>query len=558
MNKRLQQFRLLFSPADKRKFLELTILMAIAGLMEMAGIGLLAGTVAIFFNPDNARAIALFDRFRSLFPESSYNIFIISAIGFVSLLLIIKNLFSLFIIALQSKFLRNRQNAISCRLFKSFLNAEYRDYLSRSTDEYNGVLERIKRIFDGFFAPALQFVADVIIIICLSCAALFMLPWGAIAVLLLTVVTAWLINKCFNVCNRKLGEEFHLLEREENKLRLNVLLGMEQIKISGAGEKFLHRFSQASTAICRRSASLYTLGQIPRLALECVALLLICAVFAILLFSGTSQERIILTFTVIIAAMARVLPALSRAHYSLTLLKQNGAMLDELSGKLFGLPQENLDVTTERTDFSGDIVVEKLNFSYDEKNPVLKDFSCMIPARRITGIAGRSGSGKTTLINLLSSLFHPDSGSIKVNGCDISENIPAWRKQLGYVPQNVFIFDGTLRENVALGCDTENIDDAKVAAALRDAQLADFAGTPEMMLNSFAGLSGGQKQRIGIARALYTSPGVLILDEATSALDQNTETEFLKVLENLRGKVTVIVISHRPETLAVCDKTIYF
>ena len=556
MNKRLQQSRQLFSPADKRKFLGITFLMAVAGVMEMAGIGLLAGVVAIFFNPDNPQAVSALHKFQSFFPNSSYKTFIISAIGIVSLLLIIKNVFSFFIVALQSKFLRDRQNAISCRLFNSFLNADYRSFITGSADEYSGVLERIKRVFDNFFSPALQLVADTIVIACLSFAALFMLPWSAIAVLLLTVAAAWGITRCFNLRNHKLGEEFHQLDREENKLRLNVLLGMEQIKISGAGEKFFHRFSLASTAICRRAASLYTLGQIPRLALECVALLLICAVFAILLFSGTSQERIILIFTVIVAAMARILPALSRAHYNLTQLKQYGVLLDELSEKLLELPQEEFAKTTENTDFSGDIVVEKLNFSYDGKVSVLQDFSCQIPAGKITGISGRSGTGKTTLINLLSSLFRPDSGTIKVGGREISENIPAWRRQLAYVPQNVFIFDGTLRENIALGSSLKEIDDNHIVEALKAAQLPEFAETPEMMLNSRSGLSGGQRQRIGIARALYASRKVLILDEATSALDQNTETEFLKVLENLRGKATIIVISHRPETMAVCDKII--
>ena len=556
MNKRLQQIRQLFSPSDKRKLAGIIVLMAVAGIMEMAGIGLLAGVVAIFFNPENPRATAVFSCFKSIFPDSTYNTFIISAVGSVVLLLIVKNIFSLFIIALQSNFLRSRQNAISCRLFKNFLNADYRNYITRTADEYSGVLERIKRTFDNFFSPALQLCADMTVIGCLSFAALVILPWSAIAVLLLTIIMAWVISKCFNLRNQRLGEEYHQLEREENKLRFNVLLGMEQIKISGAGDNFLRRFTRASTAICRRAASLYTLGQIPRLALESIALLLVCAVFAILLFSGVSQERIILTFTVIVAAMARMLPALSRAHYNLTQLKQYGVLLDELSGKLLGQPQEKFAVTTGNTDFSGDIVVEKLNFSYDGKNPVLKDFSCQIPAGKITGISGRSGSGKTTLINLLSSLFQPDSGVIKAGGTDISENIRSWRSQLAYVPQNVFVFDGTLRENIALGCNPEEIDDKKIIEALKSAQLAEFSETPDMMLNSRTGLSGGQKQRVGIARALYASRKVLILDEATSALDQTTETEFLKVLENLRGKVTVIVISHRPETMAVCDKII--
>jgi ABC-type bacteriocin/lantibiotic exporter with double-glycine peptidase domain len=282
----------------------------------------------------------------------------------------------------------------------------------------------------------------------------------------------------------------------------------------------------------------------------------VCAVFAILLFSGVAREEIVLIFTVIVAAMARVLPALSRAHYNLTQLKQYGILLDELMDKLTGLPQENTAITSPHAEFSKDITVENISFSYTPDKTVLNNFSCRIPACRLTGISGRSGTGKTTFINLLSSLFKADCGTIKCGGIDIQSNIPAWRKQLGFVPQNVFIFDGSLKENVALGCPEEDIDVEKVKSVLRAAQLGDFADTPEMMLNSHAGLSGGQRQRIGIARALYNSPEVLILDEATSALDTETETAFLKVLENLRGKVTVIVISHRPETLAICDNII--
>ena len=556
MNKRLQQFRKIFTPADKRKFLGITFLMAIAGVMEMAGIGLLAGVVVLFLNPENANAICLFDSFKKLFPESNYNLFIIAAIGSVALLLVLKNLFTFFIVSLQSRFICDRQNAICCRLFGNFLHSDYQHFIANSTDEYNGVIERVKRVFTGFFNPALQLVADIIIIAFLSAAALLMLPWSAITVLLLTVVLAWLTTKCFQRRNQRVGEELLQVEQAENKLRFNALLGIEQIKISGAEENFFHRFSNSNFTLCRRFATLFTLGQIPRLALECIALLLVCAVFAILLFSGIAREEIVLIFTVLVAAMARMLPALSRAHYNLTQLRQYGVLLDELSDKLTALPQENITATAPDTDFVQDIVVENLSFAYTPDSPVLQNFNCQIPAMKITGISGRSGTGKTTLINLLATLFHPQAGRIKCGGTDISRNIPAWRKQLGFVPQNVFIFDGSLRENVALGCEKEKIDDAKVASALRDAQLANFADTPEMMLNSHSGLSGGQRQRIGIARALYNDPAVLILDEATSALDAATETGFLKVLENLRGKVTIIVISHRKETLDICDKII--
>ncbi len=558
MKKYLEQFRKLFTPADKKKFLAIILLMALAGIMEMAGIGLLAVAATIFLEPDGFISRNLYGEFHKFFPGASQQIFTLTAISSVLLLLIFKNMFALFIIALQSRFLRNRQHRLSCRLFNAYINADYRHYISRSADEYNGAIERIKRLFDYFFQPATQLVADSIVIFCLILASLLLLPWRAIMLLGALVIAAWLITKLFQQLNQRLGKEQFQQELKENKLRLNVLLGMEQIKISGAEEYFYKRLKNETADLCHRLGTLYTLGQIPRLALESVAMLMVCVIFAVLLLSATPNEEILLFFTIIIAAMARVLPALSRAHYNLTQIKQNSVFLDEFSAELNNIAQETPPVSNEHFDYNGDIVIEKLRFSYIPGKPVINELNCEFRSRQITGIAGRSGTGKTTLINLIAGLFIPESGKISANGSDISLNYPAWRRQIGYVPQNIFIFDGTLRENIALGTDPDEIDDNRITEVLKLAQLSEFSENPAMMLNSASGLSGGQRQRIGIARALYRNPGVLILDEATSALDGNTENALLKVLQDLRGKTTIIVISHRQETLNICDKIITF
>ena len=197
----------LLSPADKRKFLGITLLMVLAGVMEMAGIGLLAAAATIFLEPDGFVTANLYGEFRKFFPGASQQIFTLTAISAVLLMLIIKNLFSLFIIALQSRFLHNQRNQLSCRLFVSYINADYRDYIKRSADEYNGAIERIKRLFDNFFSPATQLVADVIVIFCLILASILLLPWRAIALLAAMIIAAWLVNKFFQRLNHRLGAE---------------------------------------------------------------------------------------------------------------------------------------------------------------------------------------------------------------------------------------------------------------------------------------------------------------------------------------------------------------
>lgn len=527
------------------------MLLAFSGLLEMTGVGLLAGAVALFLSPESSYAEKLFSLFRQYFPGAGQQAFQFTAIAGVSLLLVIKNLLAYFIIALGAKFLRSAQHTISCRMFRNCLEADYRRFISRPTDEYNGVMERINRLFDSWFQPGLQFIADVIVIALLAVMALLLLPWKAIAVLPFMFAGAWGINRIFQKLNRHLGEVRYQDEVRENKLRLNVLLGMEQIRISGAGEHFFDNYRELNANLCRHSAKLYTLGQIPRLSLESIAIIMAAAVFGILLYSGAGRGETLMTFTVIAAAMARVLPALSRAHYSLTQLKQNGVLLDELSSELDFLDHRELPVDPGvKPDCKEDIILENVSFSYTEGKPVIQNLSCRFKARQINGIAGRSGIGKTTLINLLSGFFRPDSGTISAGETDITLNLPAWRKQLGYVPQNVFIFEAGVKENVTMGCGT--FDPVRFERALTAAQLPEFIRTPEKILNR-TNLSGGQQQRIGIARALYRDPGLLILDEATSALDGKTENAFLEVLESLRGQVTVIVISHRKETLDICD-----
>ena len=557
MKRELLIIRKLFTPRDKKKFVMLTVLMALSGIMEMAGIGLLAGAVALFLNPESTYAQECFDYARSIFPQLKYNSFVFYAISAVALILILKNGFAFFIISVQSKFLRRKQQELAERFFDMLLKSDYRSYIDHPTDEYSGVIERLKRLFDCFFQPALQLVADAIVIVCLIAASLFLLPWSALGGIMAMVAVMFAIHRLFQSINRRMGEDFHTAELEENKLRLDVLLGMEPIKLAGAEKDFFRNFSTANAGICRRSAALYTLGQIPRLSLESLTLVLVCTIFVLLLNSGAAQSEIILTFTIIVAAMARVLPALSRAHYNLTQLKQFAVLLEEFSTSINTLkletpPADPHTIPPARSD----IVLKDVCFSYIEETPVIKNLNCTFSAQKTTGIAGRSGIGKTTLINLLSGLFTPSSGTISAGGVPISRNLPAWRKQIAVVPQNPFIFSATLRENIAVGIPACEVDDEKIISALHDAQLPEFAGDLDRVLNPRSGLSGGQRQRIAIARALYRAPAVLILDEATSALDEQTESNLLDVLENLRGKTTIIIISHRQDTLAICDRTI--
>ena len=214
--------------------------------------------------------------------------------------------------------------------------------------------------------------------------------------------------------------------------------------------------------------------------------------------------------------------------------------------------------------FEKEISVENLTFSYPEtSNAIFTNVSFKIPKGKFIGIIGPSGAGKTTFVDLLLGLLKPSSGSIKVDGTDISGNIGGWLDNVSYVPQSIYLIDGTIKENIAFGVLPENIDDQKIEKVLKMAELYDFVQTLDLKENTQCGdkgakLSGGQRQRIGIARALYQNPTVLILDEATSALDNETEKQITDTINKLKGEITIIAIAHRLSTLESCDFKIKF
>ena len=260
------------------------------------------------------------------------------------------------------------------------------------------------------------------------------------------------------------------------------------------------------------------------------------------------------------AAAFKMIPSVNRLLSAFQILRFSGPVIDLVNGEL-NLKNEFKKEYNSQINSNNIISIENISFNYNSNSNklILRDVNLKIDKGDFIGFIGESGSGKTTLVDLILGLLTPTKGKICVDSININQNLRSWQNIIGYVPQDIFLTDDTIKKNIAFGNDEHEIDEENVDYAIRTSQLSNVVNNIENNLDAIVGekgvkLSGGQRQRIGIARALYKKPQILVLDEATSSLDVDTEKEIMKSINSLVGTLTIIAVSHRYSTLADCKK----
>ncbi|MDD3154365.1 MAG: ABC transporter ATP-binding protein [Victivallaceae bacterium] len=362
--------------------------------------------------------------------------------------------------------------------------------------------------------------------------------------------------------NYDTGKVISELETESSQIAVAAVGDFKMLRLTGAWNFFYQQYARCAFGSKRNQAYLAAIGQLPRLVIEGLVICLGMGVLFFAVYRGVDTGRILMLVAFYVAASYRLLPSLSRIHYHLMMLRQGRASFEKLYAALTALPKEPEPDRSAQYPEACDIDVKDLSFRYRADMPWLfRHFNLQIKPCECVAFTGKTGAGKTTFADLLAGLFVPDSGSITSGGVDIFRNLPLWRSRIGYVPQSVGLFNGSIRDNIAFGIAPEEIDDRRVWEVLKLAQIDEFVrslprGLEELVGESGVLLSGGQRQRIGIARALYRNIRLLILDEATSALDVDTEKALVDALDTLRGSCTILVIAHRLSTIEKCDRVI--
>ena len=347
------------------------------------------------------------------------------------------------------------------------------------------------------------------------------------------------------------------------------VMGIKEIKIARKENYFINEYSKCGAGYVSAVQRYNLYNATPRLLIETTAIASMVLYLMIQIIGGTGARDILPQITLLAMVAMRLIPCANRINNHLTSISYFEPFFMGVSDNLQEeIRDENIDydektyqkkTEVEKLDIKKDIVLKDITYKYPNTDVLIFDHADMtIPVGKSVGIVGTSGAGKTTVVDILLGLLQIETGSILADGVEVREHYASWLKNIGYIPQTIFMIDSTIRKNVAFGCPDEDIDDDKVWEALREAQLDEFVrGLPEGLDTSIGErgirLSGGQRQRIGIARALFEDPEVLVLDEATSALDNETEAAIMDSINRLHGRKTLIIIAHRLQTIEKCD-----
>tara|TARA_X000000950_G_C13879726_1_gene646392 strand:+ start:408 stop:2057 length:1650 start_codon:yes stop_codon:yes gene_type:complete len=536
--------------------------MLVAAALEMLGIALIIPTVLTMMGREFSEGFSFLQKifvYLKVDSPEEKSIIIISSLASVFLA---KNIFLAFASWFQLHYVFNVYFKVSKKILLNYLNQQYPFFLTHNSSELirNILIETNQFIF-FVLMQGLLIIAEVIVVVGLVAIMFTVEPTGT-AVLSLTGIMAIL---CFYKISAKYLQKIGNARQEADALRLRALQesfgAIKEIKLHNHEKNSAESFAKLNNVWLNATRQNQFLNNLPRLGIEVAAVFCLLILITTMLLSGAKADEFLPTVALFGAMAFRLMPSFTRIITGLQSLDYALPVLNIVHSELLTIPPKFAH-SDEPILFNKEIIFENVSFHYSGAgHPALKNFSTTIRKNDFVGITGASGSGKTTIVDLLIGLLKPISGEIKSDGVNIHKNLKTWSKQIGYVPQSVYLINDTLKNNIAFGVSDNEIDTKKLLKAVKSAQLGAYVKTLPLGLETIVGerginFSGGQVQRIGIARALYREPKILILDEATSALDKNTSESFLQALQVLRGKCTIIFITHRLNGLKGFDKII--
>ena len=552
----IKKLNSILSGKDKIFLLFLFIFSVFVAIMETFAISIIMPFIAVAVNFKMIQENKYFHYFYHLFNFSS-TVYFVATFGILLIIFyIFRGAINIIYYFFLGKFSAGRYHNIAYRLFSNYMSMSYMQFINSNTSELSKAIVTEAYNLTIIINSFLLLISEIFVAIFIYFILLYV-NWGM--TILLTAFLAFnvlFLIKTVSSQIKKSGEK-----REKFQLRFYKILNssfgnFKLIKLKSKEKNVLNNFFESSVGFASANIKNLSLTNVPKYLLEAIGFSLVSFFVVYSVLKNHADIRNILPLiSIFILGLYRLLPSANRILSNYNLIIFLNKSLDIVHKDIYQISEELGDDPVELNE---QIVLKDISFGYVENKPILKNINMTIKKGERIAITGETGSGKSTLVDLIIGLLKPDKGEIFIDGVMLNnKNIKSWRNKSGYIPQTIYLFDGTVAQNIVIGEDT--IDEDKVREVLKKANMLDFLEKHHEGIYTKVGeggikLSGGQKQRVAIARALYDDPDILVLDEATSSLDNKTESQVMEEIYEAGKDKTLIIIAHRLFTIERCDK----
>ncbi len=552
----IKKLNRLLTKRDKELLLKLLIFSIFISLLETLGVSAIMPFIQVANDFTLINSNHYYNSVYNYFHFEKESSFVVLFGILLILFYIFRSAINLLYFYLLNRFSQGRYHLLAYRLFENYTGMSYRDYIDKNSSNLTKTIINEASNLTNLISALLLMLSEVFVIIFIYAMMLYVNYKITILITMLLGLNAILLTKTVSKMIKKAGERRSNFQKQFYEIINSTLGNFKIIKLKSNDEQILSKFSKASYGYAKANIVNGTLSQFPRLFLEAIgfSIVIFIVIYLVYKYQNNVSEMMALV-SMFILALYRLMPSVNRIMSSYNKIMFLHKSLDIVHNDLIYNVEELGD---EEIDFKQKIELQNISFYYNKDIIILDNINLTINKGESIAFIGESGSGKSTLVDIIIGLYKPINGNIYIDEKKLTfTNLKSWRKKIGYIPQSVYLFDGTVAQNVAF--EEDDYDEKKIKDALKKANILDFLEKNQDGIETKVGeggikLSGGQKQRIAIARALYNEPEILVLDEATSALDNETEVKIMEEIYKISKDKTLIIIAHRLSTIEGCDK----
>lgn len=549
----------LFPKNIRLQFGYILILTLLGTLLEMLSVGLVVPAISLMLNQNIFEKYPATKPLSALLGSPSQQELVGYGVTLLLITYLMKALYLAYMAWKQAKFIFGAKEYISICLFNKYLNESYEFHLQHNSSQLiRNITTEVTQLVSFILSPTIVLITELCVVISLLVLLFVIEPAGSSILLFIAIVSMYSFHFFTKSQLQRWGAERQQYEAKRIQKVQEGLSGIKIIKLLGRENIFSSEFRKYNLLTALVEQKQHALSQTPRLWMETVGVFSLSVLILVALYFTSDISELIPIIALFAAASFRLIPSSNRILISLQSLRYGDAVIKLLYKELLPVSKIEKNINNKIV-LNENISFENLSYTYpNASKPSLININLSIKKGECVGFIGPSGAGKTTLVDVMLGLLEPSAGRIAIDGVDAYSGLRNWRNLIGYVQQDIFLLDGSLRENIAFGLHDSQIDDAALRGAIFGAQLDRFiddlpAGVETIVGERGVRMSGGQRQRIGIARALYQNPPVLVFDEATSALDSESEQGVMEAIRALKGTRTIIIIAHRLSTIESCD-----